>query len=114
MGFIEGGDGRRLANIGAAERRRLALDCFVRYFGERAAQPADYIEGNWPAEEWSRGCYGAFFPPGTWMSCGPALREPVGRIHWAGTETAELNCGYMDGAVRSGERVAAEVLEVLA
>jgi monoamine oxidase len=113
MGFIEGGDGRRFANIDAAERRQAALDCFVRYFGDKAARPMDYIEGNWPAEQWSRGCYGAVFPAGTWVSCGPALREPVGRVHWAGTETAEVNAGYMDGAVRSGERVAAEVLEVL-
>jgi monoamine oxidase len=113
MGFIEGGDGRRLANVDAAERRRLALECFVRYFGDKAAKPMDYIEGNWPAEQWSRGCYGAVFPAGTWVSAGTALREPVGRIHWAGTETSEVFAGYVDGAVRSGERVAREVAEVL-
>jgi len=113
MGFIEGGDGRRLANIDAGERRKIALDCFVRYFGDRAAKPLDYIEGNWPVEQWSRGCYGAVFPAGTLVSAGEALRQPVGRIHWAGTETSEVFCGYIDGAVRSGERVAAEVLEVL-
>lgn len=113
MGFIEGGDGRRLANISAAERREIALGCFVRYFGQRAAKPDDYVEGNWPAEQWSRGCYGAVFPAGTLVAAGRALRQPVGRIHWAGTETAEVFCGYIDGAVRSGERAAAEVLEVL-
>jgi monoamine oxidase len=113
MGFIEGGDGRRLANVDAAERRQLALECFVRYFGDKAAKPMDYIEGNWPAEQWSRGCYGAVFPAGTWVSAGTALREPVGRIHWAGTETSEVFAGYVDGAVRSGERVAREVAEVL-
>jgi monoamine oxidase len=113
MGFIEGGDGRRLSNIDAGERRKLALDCFVRYFGDKAATPMDYIEGNWPAEQWSRGCYGAVFPAGTLISCGTALRTPVGRIHWAGTETSEVFCGYVDGAVRSGERVAAEVAELL-
>jgi monoamine oxidase len=113
MGFIEGGDGRRLSNIDAGERRKIALECFVRYFGDRAARPLDYIEGNWPAEQWSRGCYGAVFPAGTLISCGRALREPVGRIHWAGTETSEVFCGYVDGAVRSGERVAAEVAELL-
>jgi monoamine oxidase len=72
-----------------------------------------YAERDWPAEEWSRGCYGAVFPAGTWVACGSAIREPVGRIHWAGTETATVNCGYIDGAVRSGERVAAEVLAAL-
>ena len=55
----------------------------------------------------------AAFPAGTLVSCGAALREPVGRIHWAGTETATAFIGYMDGAVRSGERAAAEVLALL-
>jgi monoamine oxidase len=113
MGFIEGGDGRRLSNIDANERKAMALECFVRYFGDRAAKPMDYIEGNWPAEQWSRGCYGAILPAGTLISAGTALREPVGRIHWAGTETSEIFCGYIDGAVRSGERAAAEVAAVL-
>ena len=113
MGFIEGGDGRRLSNIDAGERKRLALECFVRYFGEKAAKPMDYVEGNWPAEQWSRGCYGAILPAGTLISAGTALRDPVGRIHWAGTETSEIFCGYIDGAVRSGERVATEVAAVL-
>ncbi len=48
-------------------------------------------------------------PPGVWTDFGPALREPVGRVHWAGTETSEVFNGYMDGAVRSGERAAVEV-----
>jgi monoamine oxidase len=34
----------------------------------------------------------------------------VGRIHWAGTETAEVWNGFMDGAVRSGLRAAREIL----
>ena len=76
-------------------------------------RPGEYSEGNGPAEQWRRGGYGAVFPAGTWVTCGQALREPVGRIHWAGTETAEAFVGYIDGAVRSGERVVNEVLEVL-
>ena len=45
-----------------------------------------------------------------WTQFGPALREPVGRIHWAGTETATVWSGYMDGALAAGDRAAAEVL----
>jgi monoamine oxidase len=44
------------------------------------------------------------------LDYGPALRDPCGRIHWAGTETSTIWAGYMDGAVRSGERAAAEVV----
>lgn len=112
--FIEGGDGRRFANATTGERRDAVTACFERYFGPRAAKPAEYIEKDWPADPWSRGCYGAVFPAGTLVSVGIALREPVGLIHWAGTETATAFPGYMDGAVRAGERAAAEVLELLA
>ena len=52
----------------------------------------------------------ALLGPGTLIDFGIALRPPVGRIHWAGTETSTYWNGYMDGAVRSGERAAAEVL----
>ncbi len=112
--FIEGGDGRRYSSASPDERRSAVLGCLERYFGPKAASPTHYVDRDWSAEEFSRGCYGAVFPAGTWVSCGMALREPVGRIHWAGTETATINAGYIDGAVRSGERVAAEVLETLA
>jgi monoamine oxidase len=51
--------------------------------------------------------------PGTLTAYGSWIRQPVGRLHWAGTETSTYWNGYMDGAVRSGERAAAEVLEAL-
>ena len=72
-----------------------------------------YVDRDWSAEPFTRGCYGAHLPPGAWTVYGPALREPVGRIHWAGTETAERWTGYIDGAIDSGQRVAAEVLSAL-
>jgi monoamine oxidase len=56
-----------------------------------------------------RGGYGAHLGPGTWTDYGDLLREPEGRIHWAGAETSAVWNGYMDGAIRSGERVAAEI-----
>ncbi len=82
----------------------------MRLFGQRAAAPDEYLERDWSAEEFTRGCYGAHLPPGAWTAFGPALRRPAGRVHWAGTETATTWSGYMDGAIQSGERAAAEVL----
>lgn len=111
LGFVEGANARRLAGMPAAERRREVIACFERYFGPKAGRPTDYIEQDWTREQWTRGCYGAHFAPGVWTQFGKALRPQVGRIHWAGTETSTVWCGYMDGAVRSGERAAAEVLE---
>ncbi len=49
-------------------------------------------------------------PPGV-LSRINNLREPEGRIHWAGTETALISQGYMDGAIESGIRVSKELLE---
>jgi monoamine oxidase len=93
----------------AAERRQGVIDSFARYYGPKARKPTAYVEKSWAAEEWTRGCYAGYFGPGTWVDFGHALREPVGHIHWAGTETATVWTGYMDGAVRSGERAANEV-----
>ena len=110
LGFLEGRHGRRAGKLAPEQRKELILSVFARFFGSRAADPQEYVERDWAAEEWSRGCYGGRFGTGVWTGYGEALREPVGRIHWAGTETAEVWNGYMDGAIRSGERAAREVL----
>ncbi|MFD0361476.1 flavin monoamine oxidase family protein [Nocardia sp. GCM10030253] len=111
LAFLEGGDARALARRATEERREIVLSCLTRFFGPAAATPRDYIEKDWSADEWTRGCYGAFMPPNTWTEYGPALRTPTGLIHWAGAETATTWMGYMDGAIRSGERAAAEIAQ---
>jgi monoamine oxidase len=110
VGFLEGRHARAAGKLPPEERRERLLSQFAKFFGPRAAEPKEYVERDWAAEEWSRGCYGGRFGTGVWTGYGEALREPVGRIHWAGTETAEVWNGYMDGAVRSGERAAKVVL----
>lgn len=113
LGFLEGDYARRLGRAEPAEREAAVIDCFVRFFGERAARPLQYVEKNWSAEQYTRGCYGAFLPPHTWTAFGHALRAPIGSLHWAGAETATEWMGYMDGAIQSGERAAAEVQQHL-
>lgn len=113
LGFLEANDGRQATILSHEERKKLVIKCFKRFFGPQAEEPLQYLEKDWMSDEFSRGCYGGHFPPGVWTSYGPALREPVGRIHWAGTETATIWNGYMEGAVRSGKRAAEEVLQVL-
>jgi monoamine oxidase len=109
LGFVVGEDARALGSLSARARRARVLASFVSLFGAQAGRPRELIEHNWSQEPWTRGCYAGYMPPGVWTDFGSALRAPVGRIHWAGTETAEVFCGYMDGAVRSGERAAQEV-----
>jgi monoamine oxidase len=89
------------------------LNNFATYFGKDALKPTAFHEKNWSDDPWTRGCYTGYMPPGALLDFGEALRKPVGRIHWAGTETSDYWQGYMDGAVRSGERVTHEVLALL-
>ena len=110
MGFVLANQAKRFSKLEPPERQQLVLQEFGRAFGETARQPLFYLDKSWAEEEFSRGCYAGVMPTGAWTSLGKALREPCGRIHWAGTETAEIWNGYMEGAVRSGERVATEVL----
>jgi monoamine oxidase len=110
VGFLEGAHARRLNRMSPEDRRSAVLESLAAFFGPQARQPVEYVELDWSEEEWTRGCYGAHFPTGVWTQYGPALRAPVDRIHWAGAETATVWNGYMDGAVQSGERVAAEIL----
>jgi len=102
LGFIGGDEARGFARLSAADRRAAALAGFARAFGPRAGDPLAFIEMDWAAEPYSRGCPVAVAPPGVLTTYGAALREPVGRIHWAGTETSTYWNGYMDGAVRAG------------
>ncbi|MCD6015435.1 MAG: FAD-dependent oxidoreductase [Geminicoccaceae bacterium] len=114
LGFVEGQAARELTQVSRPERQAQVLDSFARYFGDRARTDLrDYVDKSWAEEEWTRGCYVGYMPPGVLTGYRQALREPVGRIHWAGTETATVWNGYMDGAIESGQRAAAEVLRGL-
>jgi monoamine oxidase len=110
LGFLEGERARVIGRLPAEERRHQIVAGLARLFGEKASRPAGFIERSWAEEEWTRGCYGCYMPPGAWTSFGDALRAPIGRIHWAGAETATVWNGYMDGAVQSGVRAATAAL----
>lgn len=110
VAFVEGVDALNASTRAPAERRAAVLRVLVGYLGQGATRPIEFLEEDWSAEEFTRGCYGAHLPPGAWTQVGSALREPVGMIHWAGAETATRWCGYIDGAISSGERACAEVL----
>jgi monoamine oxidase len=113
VGFIDGAAARVWSARTPQERRVEFLHCMVRFFGPEAAHPLDYADHDWTTEPWSRGCYEGYMPPQVMTRYGQALREPVGRIHWAGTETATVWTGYVEGAIRSGQRAAQEVAVTL-
>jgi monoamine oxidase len=114
LGFIDGNDARAMDDIDdPAKRKAMALASYVTYFGEQAANPTFYVDHVWAQDIYSGGCPVGAFAPGVLTEYGPALREPFGRIHWAGTETATVWLGYMSGAIQAGRRAAQEVLAEL-
>jgi monoamine oxidase len=109
--FAFGSVATRFDALDPAERRRAVLDALTARLGPRAGTPVEFVETAWWSEEWTRGCSMAHLPPGVLTRYGRLLREPFGSVHWAGTETATTSHGAIDGAVRSGARAAAEILD---
>ncbi|HVT21954.1 MAG TPA: FAD-dependent oxidoreductase [Mycobacteriales bacterium] len=110
LGFVGGDEARKYSGHPEALTRAV-LSNFSLYFndGKLIPKPTSVHIMDWTRERWTRGCPVAIAAPGVLTEYGPHIARPVGRIHWAGTETATYWHGYMDGAVRSGHRAAAEV-----
>ena len=114
VGFAEGNESRGLYGSSAEKRKAAVLDCLVRYFGQRAASPSSYYEVLWATAAYTRGAYGSYNPPGVITSLGQATHAAVvGPMHVAGADWSPQWPGYMDGAIRSGEKAADEVLAAL-
>ena len=109
--FAMGPAARRLSDMTPAARRSTAIAALTTRFGARAADATSYLEQDWSAEPWIGGGMFSRCGPGVLTAFGRALREPTGRLHWAGTETAEVTHGGIDGAIRSGERAAREIVD---
>lgn len=113
LAFVGGSTWQRYGRLPRGERRQAVLRGFAALFGEQALHPIEYTEQDWTKERWTGGGPTAIHAPGSLVGHGSAIRQPFGRVHWSGTETSTYWSGYMDGAVRSGERAALEVLERL-
>jgi monoamine oxidase len=111
VGLVVADEARRLSAFDPARQEQEILACLARLFGPEAGAPDALVVQDWSAEEWTGGCYAAYFPPNVWIPYGSAFRTPSGRIHWAGTETSNEWYGYMEGALRSGRRAAGEMLQ---
>ena len=108
--FIGGPPAYEFGRLPFIERRAVVVGALSDRFGPVAEDPEEYIEQDWGGEAWTRGCMLAHFAPGVLTQFGPELRRPTGRIHWAITDTAAFSSGGVDGAIREGERAAAEIL----
>jgi monoamine oxidase len=113
FGFVGGDNARAYAAMSDSARQAAVLNQYANFFGPQAQNATAFFETPWSGEQWTRGCPVGIPSNGTLLAYGPWIRQPSGRIHWAGTETSAYWNGYMDGAVRSGERAADEVLHEL-
>lgn len=113
-GFFDGDHALNHGDMSQEERRDLVLNMLSEHFGVGALSPVEYADEDWTSEIWSGGCYGAYAAPGIYARYGEWLRRPIGSLLWAGTETSPQWTGYIDGAIRSGERAASEVVSALA
>jgi len=109
LGFIGGDAAYVWSEMTPQAQRDSVLNCLARWFGPQALQPTGYGFNNWAEQIYTGGAPVTILAPGVLSRCGRALREPCGRIHWAGTEAAEKWTGYMDGAIRAGDAAAAVV-----
>ncbi len=109
LAFVVGDPARGWSDQPDQVRQQTVLAFLEKCFGPEVHSYSSLVETDWAAEQWSGGCPTNNYPPGTLSTFGPALRAPAGRIYWAGTETARINTGYMDGAIESGLRAAEEV-----
>jgi len=113
LSFVGGSTWQQYGLMTKAKRRQAVLEGFAAIVGDKALDPIQYVEHDWTRERWTQGSPVAVQTPGSIYPFGSSIREPFQRVHWAGTETSTYWAGYMDGAVRAGERAAAEVLDRL-
>jgi putrescine oxidase len=111
--FLSGEVADRAGRLSPAERRAAVLDGVAAYVGPDALDALDMIETDWSAQEWTRGAFAATFGVGGMTRFGQDALRPVGPIHWACSDIAGTGHMHMEGAIRSGERAAAETLATL-
>lgn len=114
--FLVGDMGRTWNKSSESKRREAVLEQFNAVFSTATIvpQPIATHEKRWAEEPYFLGAPSPVMGPGVLTSLGSdVLREPVGNIHFVGTETSVVWKGYMDGAVRSGQRGAEEVINSL-
>jgi monoamine oxidase len=103
LAFMAGDAARELLEADPATRQAAVRAQLVALFGEEAGAITDYFDRAMPGPA-------GVLAPDVLGRYGRALRTPVGRVHWASSESALDWAGYMDGALQAGLRAAGEVL----
>ena len=111
VGFVSDVRADAFISMDDASRRETALSCLAAYFGEEARSPVTYVESSWASEPYTRGAYGVSFDIGGLSRYGAHMSTPIGRLHWAGSDIADLGYMHVDGAIRTGIEAAEQILQ---
>lgn len=114
--FIVGERGRQWSKLSKAARHKQAWEQFSQTFGkyvDSIPEPTNSLEVEWTKQEFHLGAPCPVMTPGILTAVGTELAKPFGDVHFVGTETSTVWRGYMEGAVRSGQRGGAEVVREL-
>ena len=114
VGFIGGKHLDVWHSMSPDEREKRFIEILVNNFGEKSRDVRYVHETDWTVQPWTGGAPVTFMPTGLLSSAGSALREPVDRLYFAGTEAAPMWSGYIEGALRAGKIAAGDVLARLA
>lgn len=111
IGFITCSYAHIFKTLPYLQRKQIVLNqLYNMYRSKQVFDPILYIDKIWPNEKYSKGCFSNIYKAnGTFYKYGKYIRSPIGNFHWASSETSNEFCGYLEGAVRSGIRVAREI-----
>ena len=111
VGFVSDLNADGVFELSADERKQRILTSLSHYYGPEVLDPVVYYESDWGSEEWTRGAYAASFDLGGLSRYGKHLREAVGPIHFACSDLAGAGYQHVDGAIRMGRLVAAQIID---
>jgi putrescine oxidase len=113
VGFVSSEKADAVLALSAPERRQRILESFAAYYGPQALQPVVYYESDWAAEEWTQGAYATSFDLGGLTRYGALQLDPVGPLRFGSSDLAPEGYQHVEGAIRVGRRMAAEILAEL-
>jgi monoamine oxidase len=111
LSMLAGGSASDATQAIVARDGMAGLAAALDWLGSSGAELIASRQIVWEADPWSRGGY-AFFDPAYDPNLRQWLARPFGRLFFAGEHTSFKWQGYMNGAVESGRRAAAEVAAV--
>jgi monoamine oxidase len=101
------GSAPALERLGVSEGPSTWLDSLARLRPDLAMDPDGAVLSTWSDDPWARAAYAV--SPGPELT--EALQAPLGPLAFAGEHTGGEFAGLMEGALRSGQRAARQLLE---